>query len=109
MYLDGNRIRSLPPYFKYLQALTELYLGDNQLDSLPININALGFLKRLNLSGNALRDLPGRLTFLNLVYLDVGLNGLCFGDTAAADSAHAPLVAWLDQADRDWRASQKCQ
>jgi hypothetical protein len=106
LYLEGNRIRSLPPDFHYLTVLRELGLSSNLLDSLPADIGELRALRHLNVSRNALRTLPASLTGLELDYLNVGGNHLCFPDTS--DSASVAMTRWLDDRDRDWRASQTC-
>jgi Leucine-rich repeat (LRR) protein len=110
LMLDSNRIRALPPDFRYLGKLEIFSIQGNLLDSLPDSFGpaAHPVLKRLFLTDNNLASLPPGMQDFSLEYLNLARNRLCLPDTAQADSAQRALIDWLDVADRDWRATQRC-
>ncbi|RDW77484.1 hypothetical protein BP6252_05537 [Coleophoma cylindrospora] len=58
IFLQSNRLTSLPASLFSLERLTFLTLRDNQLDELPPSIGNLPNIKELNVSQNKLRYLP---------------------------------------------------
>lgn len=67
LYLERNRLSTLPAELGHLSRLTHLNLESNQLSTLPPEIGRLAALRELNLNGNQLSTLPpeiGRLTAL---------------------------------------------
>ena len=72
LYLNGNRLISLPESIGNLIQLQVLDLSNNQLTSLPDSIGKLYRLKTLGLNGNLLESLPKsiwNLTKLRLLNL----------------------------------------
>ena len=72
LYINRNKLTSLPPAIGQLKLLKLLDASENQLTSLPMELGMLTNLKNLNLDGNRLTALPNelgslyRLRFLGL-------------------------------------------
>ncbi|KAL3877356.1 hypothetical protein ACJMK2_035078 [Sinanodonta woodiana] len=69
----GNNITSLPDEFEKVPNLSEVYLNENKLESLPDSICKLRRLKILKLTGNLLVTLPknfGEINSLETLYLE---------------------------------------
>jgi len=58
LYLNGNRLRSLPVEIGRLQLLEELVLSENNLEEIPSSITGIAALRVLKLQANKLKILP---------------------------------------------------
>lgn len=75
LYLDNNKLSSLPHAIGYLQKLTILSVKRNNLMSLPSSLALLFNLQQLFLSDNNIREVPTMLGSLrNLKRLEVANN-----------------------------------
>ncbi|EME39968.1 hypothetical protein DOTSEDRAFT_74737 [Dothistroma septosporum NZE10] len=74
VYLNWNKIRSIPPQIGQMRFLTVLDLSNNDLHWLPPEIGVLTNLKKLNLYDNNLDDLPYELGSLYQLEM-LGLEG----------------------------------
>ncbi|EPZ36183.1 hypothetical protein O9G_002249 [Rozella allomycis CSF55] len=93
--LDSKNIKNIPPYFKYLSNVKELYLNGNSiatLDNVPLNVVLLSLnyngihkmlnfnrftkISRLFLSRNQLQELPEGSLPCTLLSLDLSFNSL---------------------------------
>lgn len=75
LYMEDNRLTSLPPAIGDIDELEFLFLNGNQIQMLPDEIGNLENLSELYISHNALSSLPA--TFFNLPllnFLDLGHN-----------------------------------
>ena len=64
LFLDGNRLRHLPPFIGRLKSLAYLDVSQNELVELPSEMGMLVNLKTLLLFDNQVQDLPIELGHL---------------------------------------------
>jgi len=77
LYLEWNRISSLPLNFEKLKELKSLYISNNILESVIENLDSLSKLKYLDLGYNEIDSLPSSLCALSeLEYLWLFNNNL---------------------------------
>lgn len=75
LYLDGNRIQTMPNSIANLTELIELSISNNELTQMPDPIANIGNLEILDLSRNHFSELPaGILKMKNLRTLDLRHN-----------------------------------
>jgi Leucine-rich repeat (LRR) protein len=61
VYLDNNRLKSLPAELQSFTALRELHLENNLLKKLSKKLFSLETLEELHLRGNQLTEIPGHI------------------------------------------------
>jgi len=61
LYLDGNRLTSVPAALGHLSSLSELTLNRNQLTSVPAELGNLFSVTELYLDENQLTSVPAAL------------------------------------------------
>jgi CCR4-NOT transcription complex subunit 6 len=64
LYLNHNKLKTLPPAIGQLRKLTHLDLSGNELTELPEEIGMLSNLKKLYLFDNNIRNLPYEMGYL---------------------------------------------
>ena len=74
LYIDGNKLKVLPPAIKALRNLSLLDASNNELTALPAEIGMLLSLTSLRLFYNQIRSLPTQLGYLFKLDL-LGLEG----------------------------------
>ena len=64
LYLNHNRLKSIPPSIGKLRKLDQLDLSGNEITELPEEIGMLSNLKKLYLFDNNIRTLPYEMGYL---------------------------------------------
>lgn len=75
LYLEKNKLNSLPDTLINLKHLSELLLDENKFKNFPLVITTFRHLKRLGLSYNAIKTIPSQIRKLtNLIELNLDYN-----------------------------------
>ncbi|PYH84505.1 glucose-repressible alcohol dehydrogenase transcriptional effector [Aspergillus uvarum CBS 121591] len=112
LYLNHNKLKTLPPAIGQLRKLTHLDLSSNDLTELPEEIGMLTSLKQLLLFDNTIRTLPYEMGYLYRLEM-LGIEGNPLNDvlkTQIIKEGTRALIKYLREEmpvqlpppDRDW-------
>ena len=102
LYLDNNQLTSLPESFCNLKTMGYCYLSGNRLKALPDNFGNLTKLRWFRVEHNELSTLPASFVGAPLYSATTSFayNKLCGSPQAVS--------TWLNSVDEDWTKTQNC-